>query len=233
MYYINAELLGEKKELQWFEQVSICVWSFAGVEGGCPCKFRWVWLERVRRLSIILVELSAPFKVFWILWMSSAQPVFYSALVTWLIKWGYLLIHSAMLRSKDLVSSSEGICCVPLEGERKWEVDKWGKNWVRKKIAVTFEGKWKLTPWRFFILCPGLPLVFFHCVRYFFFSFWVFLRAQLLRFTRILCSGWKICVNRVLAVSGGKCPCAQPCKLTRAITRWDDQVTHQTLIVER
>lgn len=145
MYYINAELLREKEEVQRIEQVCTCVWSFAGVEGGCPCKFRWVWLERVRRLRVILVELSAPFKVFGILWMSSAQPVFCSALVTWLIKWGYLLIHSAMLRRKDSMSSSEGTCCVPLQGERKWEVDKWGKNWVRKKIAVTFEGKWKLT----------------------------------------------------------------------------------------
>lgn len=169
MYYINAELLGEKKELQWFEQVYICVWSFAGVEGGCPCKFRWVWLERVRRLSIILVELSAPFKVFWILWMSSAQAVFYSALVTWLIKWGYLLIHSVMLRSKDSVSSSEGTCCVPLEGERKWEVDKWGKNWVRKKNCSNFWREVEMNSLTVLYSLSWACSVLFHCFRYFFF----------------------------------------------------------------
>lgn len=56
---------GEEKEVQWFEQVCTRAWS--GVEGGCRCKSRWVWHERVGRLRVLPVWLSAPFKVFWTL----------------------------------------------------------------------------------------------------------------------------------------------------------------------
>lgn len=43
------------------------------------------------------------------------------------------------------------------------------KELSAEKITVTFEGKWKLTPCLFFILCPGLGLSSFLASVIFFF----------------------------------------------------------------